>query len=94
MSRTQVLYSHKHGDHFEPHTRIRGLGGETWYRTELEVIRTMALGQTYYVTVNGHTVDIVTASHAGHRYLKTTADGYAPNNLLNLPEPPLGLIRQ
>jgi hypothetical protein len=42
----------------------------------------------FFVLVNGREVDVIVASHEGRKYLKTTADGYAPNNLLSLPECP------
>ena len=40
----------------------------------------------FYVSVNSRSVWVIVASHSGRKYLKTEADGYAPNNLLNLPE--------
>lgn len=42
----------------------------------------------FYVIVGGRETKVVTAVHQGREYLKTEADGYAPNNLLNLPECP------
>jgi len=35
-----------------------------------------------------HTVDVIIAVHNGNEYLKTTADGLHPNNLLALPDCP------
>jgi hypothetical protein len=43
---------------------------------------------SFFVNVNGKEVDVIVATHERRKYLKTTADGYAPNNLLSLPECP------
>jgi hypothetical protein len=43
---------------------------------------------SFFVSVGGKDVDVIVATHEGRKYLKTTADGYAPNNLLSLPECP------
>jgi hypothetical protein len=32
--------------------------------------------------------EVIIATHLGHKYLKTTADGVHPDNLLALPECP------
>jgi hypothetical protein len=41
---------------------------------------------SFYTSVNGHTAEVVVAKRAnGRKYLKTTADGFEPNNLLALP---------
>lgn len=43
----------------------------------------------FYVSVNGSSVWVVIAvSRYGNKYIKTTADGEHPNNLLSLPECP------
>jgi len=36
----------------------------------------------------GHVVDVIVASGLGRKYLKTTADGEQPDNLLALPDCP------
>jgi hypothetical protein len=41
----------------------------------------------FYVTQGGNTVNVIVAtSAAGHKYIKTVADGLQPDNLLSLPE--------
>lgn len=78
-------------DRQNPHERIEGIGGgpPPWYMTEDQAIRAIQNGQyTFYVMVNGREVDVEVADHNGRPYLKTKADGYAPNNLLSLPECP------
>lgn len=97
MARVQINYAHKRGDHYNPHERIQGVAGDAgngWYRTEAQVIDDIDRTgiNSYFVNVDGRSVDVVTASHDGRRYIKTAADGYAPNNLLNLPEPPVRLL--
>lgn len=43
----------------------------------------------FWTRVDGRVADIVVAQRAnGRRYLKTTADGHEPNNLLSLPTCP------
>lgn len=79
--------------HFNPHERIISVGGfsnnASWKITEAEAIRHIKGGHwSFYVSVGGRSVSVVIATHYGREYLKTTADGYAPNNLLSLPECP------
>jgi hypothetical protein len=42
----------------------------------------------FHTSVGGKSAWVVVAVHNSRKYLKTTADGYAPNNLLSLPECP------
>ena len=80
-----------------PHERIEGVGGvhvsQRWYMTEEDIIAELEKPRSirqwnFYTSVNGKSVWIVVAVHNGRKYLKTTADSYAPNNLLSLPECP------
>ena len=87
----QVTCIRKRGGHYNPHERIQGIGGGTllsrWYHTEEEAIRNIEIGAvSYYVSVGGRSVWVVIATHNGRKYLKTEPDGYAPDNLLSLPE--------
>jgi len=42
---------------------------------------------SFYVFAGGRKVDVIVAvSKHGNKYLKTTADGERPDNLLSLPE--------
>ena len=76
-------------EHHNPHERIAGIGGASWWRAEDDAIRDVVRDPTsYYVSVGGKSVTVVVATHNGRKYLKTEADGYAPNNLLSLPECP------
>jgi Protein of unknown function (DUF3892) len=78
--------------HQNPHERILYIGGFTdrqWKITEDEAIAYINSGEwQFYVSVNGKSVWVVIATHNGREYLKTEPDGYAPNNLLALPECP------
>lgn len=79
--------------HHNPHERIINVGGvvkgERWKITEQNAIHLIEIGDwVFFCSVNGKRVDVVIAVHEGRKYLKTTADGYAPNNLLSLPECP------
>lgn len=78
----------------DPYTRITHVGGgglQRWKYTLADAIRRIESGQeAFYVSrPRGDTVAVVVAvSRYGNKYLKTTADGDEPNNLLSLPECP------
>lgn len=89
MARCQVTCITKRGDHYNPHERISHVGnqGGNWRLTETSAIQRIETGQdSFYTLVNGRETEVIVASHTGRKYLKTSADGYAPNNLLALPE--------
>ena len=89
----QIIYTHKRGNHFNAHERILGVAAPSWYRTEAQVITEIrAKLNSYFVSVGGRRVNVIIAQHQGRPYIKTEADGYEPNNLLALPEPPPGLL--
>jgi Protein of unknown function (DUF3892) len=82
-------------DRPNPHERIINIGGVNpdgarWKRSQQQAILDIESGTyDYYVSVAGRTVAVVVAkSQWGHKYIKTTADGEHPNNLLSLPECP------
>ncbi len=88
----QVTCIKKRGDHYDKHRRISSIGGIgfnnfRWAMNEEDAIRGIEEGRdTFHVSVNGRTVNVIVAIHEGRKYLKTTADGYSPDNLLSLPE--------
>ena len=90
MSVLQVECITKRPSHNHPHERIQGIGGTAgggWWHAEDDAIRNIERGvHSYFVMVNGNRADVIVATHNNRKYLKTTADGYAPNNLLSLPE--------
>ena len=81
-------------DRNNAHERIAAIGGQNadgrrWELAEDEAIASIEQGQySFYVSVNGRSVDVVIATHNGRKYLKTRADGYSPDNLLSLPTCP------
>lgn len=80
--------------HSDPHERIEYVGGTSssgrWRITENEAINYILTNEwDFFVSVNGQKVKVIVAIHNGRRYLKTEADGYAPNNLLNLNDCPI-----
>ena len=82
-------------DRPNPHERILSVGGVNadgtrWKLNQQAAIEGIEQGRwQFYVSVNGSTVWVIVAvSRFGHKYVKTTADGEHPNNLLSLPECP------
>ena len=82
-------------DRHNAHERIRSIGGVNadggrWKLSQQEAIDSIRGGKySFFVQQGGSRVDVIVAtSQAGHAYLKTTADGEQPNNLLSLPECP------
>ena len=83
-------------DRYNPHERIRNIGGVNpdrtrWKLSEDEAIQGIRSGkwEFYVERPAGHRVNVVIArGPSGHDYLKTESDGEQPNNLLALPECP------
>lgn len=78
----------------DPHLRITSVGGvnQSGSRWKLPLVEAIYFiennGWTFYVSVDGYLVQVLVASHNGHKYLKTVNDGIQPDNLLALPECP------
>lgn len=78
----------------DPHERIRNVGGlnsdsTRWRLTLDEAIAGIEQGKWAFWTMGGgKRADVIIATHNGRKYLKTTADGIQPDNLLKLPECP------
>ena len=82
-------------DRYNPHERIRSVGGinpdkTRWNLSQEEAISGIEAGKwRFWVSVGGKSVWVIVAVSAqGNKYLKTEADGEQPNNLLSLPECP------
>lgn len=88
MARYQITCINKRGGHYDPHERIQYIGQQgSWRLSEESAIRRVESGQdSFYTLINNRQAEVVVAIHNGRKYLKTDADGYAPNNLLALPE--------
>lgn len=89
----EIQCIHK-ADRTNPHRHITHVGGvhagSRWILPEDDAIAGIDEGKwQFYVSVGGRRVNvIVEKSQQGHRFLKTVADGYVPNNLLSLPDCP------
>lgn len=82
-------------DRPNPHERILNIGGvnpdgQRWKLTQQQAIDGIEQRRwRFYVSAGGSTVWVVVAvSRYGNKYIKTTADGEQPDNLLSLPECP------
>lgn len=82
-------------DRYNAHERILNIGGVNpdgarWKRSQQQAVADIEAGTySYYVSVGGRNVDVIVAtSQYGNKYVKTTADGEQPDNLLSLPECP------
>jgi uncharacterized protein DUF3892 len=85
-------------DRTNPHERILCIGGSPgattthWKRSQQQAIEDIESGAyAYWVGISGAASVwvVVAVSKFGNKYIKTTADGEQPNNLLALPECPL-----
>jgi histone H3/H4 len=81
-------------DRENPHERIRNVGGRNadgtrWKKTQEQAISEIENKvNQFYVHVGENTIDVIVATHNGHKYIKTRNDGIQPDNLLKLPECP------
>lgn len=81
-------------DRTNPHERIKNVGGHNadgsrWKQSVDQTVREIESREwEFFVTEGGRTVDVIVATHNGNKYIKTTADGIQPDNLLSLPECP------
>src|SRR5687767_4773655 len=80
---------------YNPHERITHVGGyedKRWKITQQDAISFIENGEWKFWVARPGGLDSVwvevAISRFGNKYLKTTADGDEPNNLLRLPECP------
>jgi Protein of unknown function (DUF3892) len=81
-------------DRYNPHERISNVGGPNpngsrWRLTQPDAIDGIESGRWSFWVERPpaqHVEVVVAISQYGHKYLKTTADGEQPDNLLALPE--------
>ena len=78
----------------DPHKSIVNVGGINadggrWKQSQKQTVEEIDSGvAAFYVDEAGQEVDVIVATHNGHRYIKTKADRIGENNLLKLPECP------
>jgi hypothetical protein len=78
----------------DPWDRIRtlggtGPGGTRWQLAESDAIAQIEDGSfEFYLGEDDNMVDLIVATHSGHKYLKTELDDAHPSKLLALPECP------
>jgi len=74
-------------DRYNPHERIKNIGGDWGIISESLAINQIENGvYTYHVKVGYRDVKVIIALHSGHKYLKTEADTTLVDNLLSLKE--------
>lgn len=91
MAKTAPITCINKDDRYNPYERIQYVGGEGWKWSLSKAIAEIEAGnwKFYVERPAGDSVWVVVAlSPYGNKYLKTTADGDEPNNLLSLPECP------
>lgn len=95
MASSHEVLCVRKSDRFNSHERITHIGGRNsdggrWQVTQEDAINGIETEKWhFYVSQGGRTVNvIVSVSRYGHKYLKTTADGEQPDNLLSLQECP------
>ena len=86
--RIRCIVKEPRNDPYKSITHVGGgAPGSYWQQTQKQTIEEIEAGTyEYYVDVNGKEVDVVVATHNGHKYIKTKPDGVDPNNLLSLPD--------
>ena len=88
--RISCINKHPRNDPYRAITHIGGLvHGQSWRSTQQQAINHIESGKySFYVErPAGDRVKVIVAtSKYGNKYIKTTADSDAPNNLLSLPE--------
>ncbi|MFB6462798.1 DUF3892 domain-containing protein [Bradyrhizobium tunisiense] len=68
---------------------VKSADGGRWKQSVDQTIREIESREwEFFVAEGGRTVDVIVATHNGNKYIKTTADGIQPDNLLSLPECP------
>lgn len=74
-------------DGYDADQRIDAIGGFGWRHMIDEAILYIETGtNSYWTYAAGTRATVIVAKRPnGRKYLKTTADGVEPNNLLNLP---------
>lgn len=93
MAQKIVIQCINKSDRYNPHERIKSIGGvhdgKRWSLPEADAIAGIESGKwTFVVHVRNLEATVIIATRLGRKYLKTVADGETPDNLLSLPECP------
>jgi hypothetical protein len=80
-------------DGYNPHERIKNIGGvtagERWKYSQAEAIAFTERGvYSFYLKLGKFIIDVSVATHMGNKYLKTQPDAAEIEILLSLPECP------
>ena len=89
--RRRITHICRRSGYYDAHEMIEYICGTTdgsdWREAESDAIEQVkANTHTYYVLIDGREAEVIVAHYHGDEYLKTEADAYSPDNLLNLGE--------
>jgi len=89
----QIQCINRRPNRVDPHGHISHVGGKAgngWRITEEAAIGFIDRNEwSFFTDEGGKRAEVIVATHNGNRYLKTTADGLRPDNLLALPDCPV-----
>ena len=93
MSTRRLVSCINKQDFHNPHERIINIGGvyagKRWKCSQAEAVAYTERGvYSFFVKIEGFTMDVIIATYMGNKYLKTRSDATEKDHLFSLPECP------